>query len=85
MTAKRSLSASAPSLAQQHRQVKIVEVGPRDGLQNEKQVLETSLKIDLIEKLVDVGLRTVEAGSFVSPKWVSARTVLRFTKIDMKH
>ena len=53
------------------KRVKIVEVGPRDGLQNEKQVLPTELKISLIEKLVNVGLRDVEAGSFVSPKWVS--------------
>lgn len=52
--------------------VKIVEVGPRDGLQNEKKVLPTQLKIELIEKLVGVGLRDVEAGSFVSPKWVTA-------------
>lgn len=54
--------------------VKIVEVGPRDGLQNEKQVLPTELKISLIEKLVNAGLRDVEAGSFVSPKWVSWAT-----------
>lgn len=57
--------------ASPRRQVKIVEVGPRDGLQNEKQTLPTELKISLIEKLVDAGLRDVEAGSFVSPKWVS--------------
>ncbi|ORY72413.1 hypothetical protein BCR35DRAFT_307692 [Leucosporidium creatinivorum] len=59
---------STPASAR--RQVKIVEVGPRDGLQNEKQTLPTELKISLIEKLVDAGLRDVEAGSFVSPKWV---------------
>jgi hydroxymethylglutaryl-CoA lyase len=63
---------STPASARQ--QVKIVEVGPRDGLQNEKQTLPTELKISLIEKLVDAGLRDVEAGSFVSPKWVSPGT-----------
>lgn len=63
--------AALATVAGGQRSVKIVEVGPRDGLQNEKKVLETQLKIDLIDKLVGVGLRTVEAGSFVSPKWVS--------------
>jgi hydroxymethylglutaryl-CoA lyase len=51
-------------------QVRIVEVGPRDGLQNEAQIVPTEVKIALIERLVDAGLRTVEATSFVSPKWV---------------
>jgi len=50
--------------------VKIVEVGPRDGLQNEKQVVSTAIKIELIERLADAGLRVIEATSFVSPKWV---------------
>lgn len=50
--------------------VKIVEVGPRDGLQNEKSVVPTSVKIKLIRKLVSSGLPVVEATSFVSPKWV---------------
>lgn len=50
--------------------VKIVEVGPRDGLQNEKQVVPTEIKIDLIHRLADAGLRVIEATSFVSPKWV---------------
>ena len=49
---------------------KIVEVGPRDGLQNEKQVVPTASKIELIERLADAGLRAIEATSFVSPKWV---------------
>ncbi len=49
---------------------KIVEVGPRDGLQNEKQVVPTATKIELIERLADAGLRVIEATSFVSPKWV---------------
>jgi hydroxymethylglutaryl-CoA lyase len=50
--------------------VKIVEVGPRDGLQNEPQPIPTAAKIELVERLADAGLPVVEAGSFVSPKWV---------------
>jgi hydroxymethylglutaryl-CoA lyase len=50
--------------------VRIVEVGPRDGLQNEKQPVATATKIELIERLADAGLTTIEATSFVSPKWV---------------
>jgi hydroxymethylglutaryl-CoA lyase len=52
------------------RQVKIVEVGPRDGLQNEQQIIATATKIELIQRLANAGLRTVEATAFVSPKWV---------------
>ncbi len=50
--------------------VRIVEVGPRDGLQNEKQELPTKVKLELIERLADAGLPAVEATAFVSPKWV---------------
>ncbi|KAB2006603.1 hypothetical protein ERO13_D11G322000v2 [Gossypium hirsutum] len=50
--------------------VKIVEVGPRDGLQNEKEIVPTSTKVQLIKMLVSSGLTVVEATSFVSPKWV---------------
>ncbi|XP_023526452.1 hydroxymethylglutaryl-CoA lyase, mitochondrial-like isoform X2 [Cucurbita pepo subsp. pepo] len=50
--------------------VKIVEVGPRDGLQNEKHIVPTAVKVELIKMLVSSGLRIVEATSFVSPKWV---------------
>ena len=50
--------------------VRIVEVGPRDGLQNEKQTIATATKLELIERLVAAGLRDIEATSFVSPKWV---------------
>ena len=50
--------------------VKIVEVGPRDGLQNEKEVVPTATKIALINLLSKSGLKVVEATSFVSPKWV---------------
>ena len=50
--------------------IQIVEVGPRDGLQNEKEWVPTKTKISLIEKLADAGLTKIEATSFVSPKWV---------------
>ena len=50
--------------------VKIVEVGPRDGLQNEAGRVPTGAKISLIEGLAEAGLTAIEAGSFVSPKWV---------------
>jgi hydroxymethylglutaryl-CoA lyase len=50
--------------------VHVVEVGPRDGLQNEKVTIPTEAKIDYITALADAGLRTIEAGAFVSPKWV---------------
>ena len=50
--------------------VRIVEVGARDGLQNEKTLLPAAMKIELIDRLSATGLRTIEATSFVSPKWV---------------
>ena len=50
--------------------VKLVEVGPRDGLQNEKKTIPLATKVELIERLAKTGLSTIEAGSFVSPKWV---------------
>jgi len=50
--------------------IQIVEVGPRDGLQNENEWVPTETKISLIEKLADAGLTIIEATSFVSPKWV---------------
>ena len=51
-------------------QVEIVEVGPRDGLQNESSWVPTEIKIDLIDKLAQSGFKTIEATSFVSPKWI---------------
>jgi hydroxymethylglutaryl-CoA lyase len=51
--------------------VRIVEVGPRDGLQNEGTFVETDVKVALITQLVDAGLRHIEATAFVSPKWVA--------------
>lgn len=50
--------------------VRIVEVGPRDGLQNEKSLVPAATKLALIDKLYKAGLRSIEAGAFVSPKWV---------------
>lgn len=50
--------------------VSIVEVGPRDGLQNEQQLIPAALKIALVERLVEAGVRHIEAASFVSPRWV---------------
>jgi hydroxymethylglutaryl-CoA lyase len=50
--------------------VRIVEVGARDGLQNEKAIMPTATKIELIDRLSATGLQTIEATSFVSPKWV---------------
>ncbi|MGH8704106.1 MAG: hydroxymethylglutaryl-CoA lyase [Burkholderiales bacterium] len=50
--------------------VRIVEVGPRDGLQNEKGEVPTAVKLELIERLADAGLPAVEATAFVSPKWI---------------
>ncbi len=52
------------------KKVRIVEVGPRDGLQNEAEVAPTAVKIELINRLADAGLPAVEATAFVSPKWV---------------
>jgi hydroxymethylglutaryl-CoA lyase len=50
--------------------VRIVEVAPRDGLQSERAVLPVATRVAFIEKLMAAGLKTIEAGSFVSPKWV---------------
>ncbi len=50
--------------------VRVVEVGPRDGLQNEPGAVPSAVKIELVERLADCGLRHIEAASFVSPKWV---------------
>src|SRR5580698_5664635 len=52
------------------QKVKIVEVGPRDGLQNEKETIPADVKIELVNRLSDAGFSNIEAASFVSPKWV---------------
>ena len=51
-------------------EVRIVEVGPRDGLQNESTAIPLETKIELIRRLSQTGVRNIEAGSFVAPKWV---------------
>jgi len=65
----RSLSTGTPNLASS-RHVKIVEVGPRDGLQNQSQIIPTSTKVELIDRLSASGLKFIETTAFVSPKWV---------------
>ncbi|MEL6213964.1 MAG: hydroxymethylglutaryl-CoA lyase, partial [Pseudomonadota bacterium] len=50
--------------------ITLVEVGPRDGLQNESRVVDLATKISLVERLAETGFSSVEAGAFVSPKWV---------------
>jgi hydroxymethylglutaryl-CoA lyase len=52
------------------KSVKMVEVGPRDGLQNEAKTVPAAVKIELVNRLSEAGLKAVEAGAFVSPKWV---------------
>lgn len=70
--------------------VKVVEVGPRDGLQNEKTIIPPEVKIGLINRLGRAGSKVIEAGSFVSPKWVPqvcshARLSHTFMSIDIMH
>ena len=52
------------------RRVRLIDVGPRDGLQNEKQPVPAAVKIELVHRLQDAGLKEIEVTSFVSPKWV---------------
>ena len=49
--------------------VQLIDVGPRDGLQNEKQPVDAATKIELVQRLQDAGLTEIEVTSFVSPKW----------------
>uniref|UniRef100_A0A9L0R5F7 Hydroxymethylglutaryl-CoA lyase, mitochondrial n=1 Tax=Equus caballus TaxID=9796 RepID=A0A9L0R5F7_HORSE len=63
-------AVSTSSVGTFPKRVKIVEVGPRDGLQNEKNIVPTAMKIKLIDMLSEAGLPVIEATSFVSPKWV---------------
>ena len=51
-------------------QVRLIDVGPRDGLQNEKQPVPAAIKIELVQRLQEAGLKEIEVTSFVSPKWV---------------
>jgi hydroxymethylglutaryl-CoA lyase len=68
-------------------QVKIVEVGPRDGLQNESVTVPAEIKVQLVEKLADAGLPVIEVGVFVSPKWVPQMATSSdvFTQIDKRN
>lgn len=61
---------SARTYATPSNSINIVEVGPRDGLQNEKGVIPVDVKVELVNRLGRAGLQNIEAGSFVSPKWV---------------
>ena len=61
---RRTLATASTNL------VNLVEVGPRDGLQNEKGVIPVDIKVELINRLAQAGACTIEAGSFVSPKWI---------------
>ena len=73
---KRSLSRGWASTSSTNY-VNIMEVGPRDGLQNEKRAIPPATKIELINRLANAGLTRIEAGSFVSPKWVPQVCQLR--------
>ena len=64
---RRGLASNPPRRAEE---VRIVEVGPRDGLQNEKTAIGLETKLELIRRLSQTGVRNIEAGSFVAPKWV---------------
>ncbi|MDH3448836.1 MAG: hydroxymethylglutaryl-CoA lyase, partial [Gammaproteobacteria bacterium] len=66
--------------------VKIVEVGPRDGLQNESGIVPAEIKVRLIEMLADAGLSVIECGAFVSPRWVPqmATSAEVFTLIEQR-
>jgi hydroxymethylglutaryl-CoA lyase len=59
-----------PVMAALPQKVSIVEVGPRDGLQNEKQLIAADVKVELVDRLTDAGFTQIEVTSFVSPKWV---------------
>ncbi|XP_022117438.2 hydroxymethylglutaryl-CoA lyase, mitochondrial [Pieris rapae] len=62
-TTKRTITTSLP-------EIRIYEVGPRDGLQNETKFVPTEVKVELIHKLASAGLKNIESASFVSPKWI---------------
>jgi hypothetical protein len=67
----RALSTARDILfAELPRKVTVVEVGPRDGLQNEKQAVSTADKVEFIHRLQECGATSIETASFVSPKWV---------------
>jgi hydroxymethylglutaryl-CoA lyase len=63
--------------------VKIVEVGPRDGLQNEKGIIPVEVKVELINRLVRAGVKDVEAGSFVRSDWVPQVCIFFFISYEL--
>ena len=65
--ARRGFSTSMPRGA---GDVRVIEVSPRDGLQNESTAIPLETKVELIRRLAQTGVRNIEAGSFVAPKWV---------------
>ena len=67
LAARRQFSSTRTQCSEE---VRIVEVGPRDGLQNEKATISLETKLELIRRLAGTGVRDIEAGSFVAPKWV---------------
>ncbi|POR32335.1 3-hydroxy-3-isohexenylglutaryl-CoA/hydroxy-methylglutaryl-CoA lyase [Tolypocladium paradoxum] len=79
---RRGFATASSGQASQGNFVKLVEVGPRDGLQNEKTTIPLATKIELIERLARTGVSTIEAGSFVSPKWVPQMEHLLQQKIQ---
>ena len=70
MASSHSVSAQTPHRTTRPTEVIITEVGPRDGLQNEKDFVPNEVKIDLVNHLSAAGFQNVEAAAFVSPKWV---------------
>ena len=66
----RALSSFLSKAEKGGEKVRLCEVGPRDGLQNETTIVDASVKLELIDRLVKAGLRTIESAAFVSPKWV---------------
>jgi len=66
------------SQARPNNFINIVEVGPRDGLQNEHKLVDVAVKVELIDRLGQAGLKTIEAGAFVSPKWVPQVSAMVF-------
>ncbi|KAI5199737.1 pyruvate carboxyltransferase [Aureobasidium subglaciale] len=73
-----------PAMPTETSAIRIVEVGPRDGLQNIETTVPTATKIELINRLSTTGLRTIEATSFVSPKWVPQLSDARAVMQSMK-
>ncbi|KAI5121592.1 hypothetical protein M0805_009463 [Coniferiporia weirii] len=70
LSGRRAARRSLTTVSRHPNFVNVVEVGPRDGLQNEKAIIPPAVKVELINRLGRAGMTTIEAGSFVSPKWV---------------